>query len=155
MHSLVLTRPPIGLHSLELARSRSLSRTRSHLLSLACPAVGSHSLDLAVNMPFLLFKVDYWVLHCIVQCKKLCHYPKELDNNCLFLTHICTCTAVQSSYICICFLLPACIPVSRLLVMLLLNESLYVLNMIEYHQDNNNSSNIIIIVIAWCAPCGV
>jgi len=98
---------PVGSHSLKLAR------TRLHLLSLACPLVDLHLLELAFKHAIFAFRtytgystVLYSVWSCIA--------------NCLFLTSISTCAAAPSSYICTCFLLPACIPVSRLSLQLCL-----------------------------------
>jgi len=42
----------------------------------------------------------HWVLHCIIQCRKLRPYPEE--QNILFLICICTCIAAPPSYSCTC-----------------------------------------------------
>ena len=48
------------------------------------------------------------VLHCIVQCRELCPYPEELDNNWF---HPASAPALSFHQVCTCFCLISCEPI--------------------------------------------
>jgi len=60
------------------------------------------------KMPLLLPEVRHLVLHCIVQCRELCPYPEELDNNWFYPA---SAPALSFHQVCTCFCLISCEPI--------------------------------------------